>query len=127
MAGSYSVDLRQRVIDAIEGGVPGRAVARRFAIGESTAGAWHRRWRATGEIRPGRRGGRAGSKLDAFEGIILGLVEARRDITLVEIAESLEAEHGLRTCRASLCNFFKKRRITYKKRRRTLPNRTARM
>lgn len=43
MARAYSVDLRQRVIDAIEGGLSTREAARQFAIGIATAGSWHRR------------------------------------------------------------------------------------
>src|SRR3546814_7462744 len=42
-------DLRGRVIAAIEDGVSTREAARRFRIGISTAGAWHRRYRETGE------------------------------------------------------------------------------
>ncbi|CTQ63494.1 Transposase [Roseibium album] len=48
MARILSSDLRRRVIEAIEGGVSTRAAARRFSIGVSTAGSWHRHWRKTG-------------------------------------------------------------------------------
>ncbi|MGI9355958.1 MAG: IS630 family transposase [Rhizobiaceae bacterium] len=115
MARAYSLDLRRRVIEAIEGGLSTREAARRFAIGIATAGAWYRRWCRTGDVRPGRQGGREGSKLDRHEAFILNLVETRKDITLVEIAARLEAERGMRTCPASLCAFFKKRSITFKK------------
>jgi len=112
---AYSMDLRLRVIGAINAGVSTRAAGRRFSIGESTAGAWHRRWRALGHVRPGQQGGREGSKLDPFEAVILGLVAETRDITLVELTEQLGENHGLRTCPSSLCDFFKKRDITFKK------------
>ncbi|MGI8724084.1 MAG: IS630 transposase-related protein [Methyloceanibacter sp.] len=39
MARAYSLDLRRRVVDAIEGGLSTREAARRFAIGIATAGA----------------------------------------------------------------------------------------
>ncbi|MBX2805863.1 MAG: hypothetical protein KTR19_07820, partial [Hyphomicrobiales bacterium] len=45
MARSLSSDLRRRVIEAIEDGLSRRAAARRFSIGESTAGSWYRHWR----------------------------------------------------------------------------------
>ena len=58
---------------------------------------------------------------------ILSLVDtADRDITRAEIAARLEAEHGVRTCAASVHAFFKKRAITFKKRRRTRPSSSAR-
>lgn len=118
MARALSLDLRKRVIDAIELGVSTREAARRFAIGESTAGAWYRTWRTTGSLEPGRQGHPKVSKLDPHEAFILSLVETEdRDVTLTEIANRLDAERGLRTCAASVHAFFKKRGITFKKRR----------
>src|SRR5215472_531616 len=96
MAGAYSVDLRVRVIEAIEGGLSTRQAAARFAIGIATAGAWHRLWRQTGHVRPGRLGNPGGSKLDAHKDFILGLIAAQKDITLHEIAERLAGAYGVR-------------------------------
>ena len=56
MARAYSEDLRRRVMVAIAGGLSTRAAARRFEIGESTAGAWHRLWRASGDCRARKQG-----------------------------------------------------------------------
>jgi len=127
VARAYSVDLRERVIGAIERGLSTREAARRFAIGESTAGAWHRAWRATGSLEPGRQGHPKVSKLDRHEAFILSLVDTEnRDITLAEIADRLEVDRGLRTCAASIHGFFKKRGITFKKRRRTPLSSSAR-
>ncbi|EAU41942.1 hypothetical protein FP2506_15954 [Fulvimarina pelagi HTCC2506] len=39
MARPYGVDLRKRVVEAIEGALSTRTAGRRFAIGESTAWA----------------------------------------------------------------------------------------
>src|SRR5262249_55417651 len=43
----YSNDLRVRVIRVVEGGGAARAAARQFAIGDSTAIRWAKRWRET--------------------------------------------------------------------------------
>ena len=118
MARALGLDLRRRVIAAIAGGLSTRAAARRFAIGVSTAGAWYRRWRATGDLRPGRQGQPKGSKLDVHEGFILDLVAAEKDIALYEIAELLAAERGVTVCPSTVWHFFDRRRITLKKRRR---------
>jgi transposase len=48
MGKPYSMDLRQRVVAAIEGGLSTRQAAARFAIGIATAGTWARLKRATG-------------------------------------------------------------------------------
>jgi transposase len=126
MAGALSVDLRLRVVRAIEDGLSTREAARRFAIGIATAGAWHRLWRRTGGVEPGRQGHPVRSKLDAHEDFILGLVEAQKDIALGEIAERLAAEKGVAVAPSTVWHFFRKRSITYKKRLRMLPNRSGR-
>ena len=115
MARACSLDLRKRIIEAIAGGVSTREAARRFAIGVSTAGAWHRVRRATSSLEPGRQGHPRVSKLDPHEVFILSLVDTEgRDITLAEIADRLETERGVRTCAATVLTFFKKRGITFK-------------
>ena len=75
MGWAYGMDLRQRVVEAIEGGLSHRRAAERFCVAVSTAGNWHRRLRATGSACPGKQGQPGGSKLDAYEGHILGMVE----------------------------------------------------
>jgi len=125
MAKAYGLDLRQRVVDAIEGGMSSRAAARRYAIGESTAGAWHRRWRATGSFRPGRQGNPGGSLLDAHEVFILELVNETVDISLAEIAERLVAEREVTVDPSTIWYFFRRRAITYKKRQHMPQSRIA--
>ncbi|MGE4221046.1 MAG: IS630 family transposase [Alphaproteobacteria bacterium] len=115
MARAYSLDLRQRVIEAIEKGLSTREAARRFAVGIATAGAWHRRWRATGSAEAGRQGQPPGSKLDAHEEFILALVAENKDIALHEIADRLAAECGVRAVPSTVHQFFARRGITYKK------------
>ena len=85
MTRSLSGDLRGRVIAAIEDGISTREAARRFRIGISTAGAWYRRYRETGETEARKQGQPSRSKLDAHEAFILGLFEDAPDITLAEI------------------------------------------
>jgi transposase len=117
MARAFSEDLRRRVIAAIDAGLSTRAAARRFDIGESTAGAWHRLWRASGNCRAGKQGQPSRSKLDAHAAFILDLAQDVKDITLAEIAERLREEHGLSACPATVWHFFAKRAITFKKNR----------
>ena len=117
MARAYGFDLRQRVIEAIDGGMSARAAAARFSVGVSTAISWYRRWREEGSLEPGRQGKPKGSKLDAHEAFIFGLLETDKDIALHEIAEALAAERGVQTCAASVWYFFAEHGLTHKKRR----------
>lgn len=112
----YGNDLRRRVIEAIDGGFSARAAAARFSVAPSTAINWCRQWRETGTIEPARQGHPPGSKLDAHEAFILGLVEETKDIALTEIAGRLAAEHDVRVCPATVWHFFAKRGLTHKKR-----------
>ena len=119
MTRSLSGDLRGRVIAAIEDGISTREAARRFRIGIATAGAWHRRFRETGETEARKQGQPSRSKLDAHEAFIFGLIEDAPDVTLAEIGERLAAEHGVRAAPSTIWLFLDRRGITFKKRRRT--------
>ena len=127
MARAYSIDLRVRVIEAINGGLSTRQAAARFSIGIATAGTWYRSWRKRGEDKPLRPGNPGGSKLDAHADFILGLIALHKDITLHEIAERLLEEHGLNVQPSTIWYFLDRRGMTFKKRRRMLPSRSARM
>lgn len=128
MTRAFSNDLRQRVVAAVDGGMTRRAAADRFGIAVSTAIKWVQRWRLTGSWSPRRFGGdRRSHRLDAFREEILGLVAARPDMTLAEIAEHLEAAHGVRPALSSVHRFFQRHGVSYKKRQRTPPSRTAPM
>ena len=126
MAKAYDRDLRVRVVAAIEAGATGEAAAERFGIGKSTAGAWARLKRRTGDVTPGRQGQPARSKLDPHADFILALVAAEVDITLAEIAARLEAERGVRAAPSTVWGFLDRRGITFKKRLRMPASRIGR-
>ena len=75
MARAYSLDLRERVVAAIEEGLSTHQAAARFSIGVSTAGTWARLKRSQGDVRPGRQGKPKGSVLDVHADFILGVLE----------------------------------------------------
>jgi transposase len=125
MAKAYDRDLRLRVVAAIEAGATTEVAAERFGIGKATAGAWARLKRATGDVAPGRQGQPPGSKLDPHADFIFGLLEEKIDISLVEIAERLESERGVRVVPATIWYFFDKRDWTFKKRQPMPANKSA--
>lgn len=123
----YSLDLRERVVAAIDDGLSARGAAARFSVAPSTAINWHRRWREQGSVAPRRQGQPPGSKLDAHEGFLLELLDANKDIALHEIAGELARERGVRTCPATVWYFLAKRGLTHKKRPAMLRSSSARM
>src|ERR1700675_3912011 len=115
MGKPYSLDLRERVIAAIEGGTSTRQAAARFSIGIATAGAWARLKRAKGEVTPARQGKPKGSVLDAPADFIFGLIGQVRDITLEEIAERLAGERGVKVVSTAVWKFLDRHDMTHKK------------
>ena len=57
MARALSVDLRRRVVGAIEGGLSCRAAAERFGASPSSAIRWRAQEQGEGDVTPKRQGG----------------------------------------------------------------------
>ena len=57
MGKPYSLDLRKRVVAAIEGGMSRNRAAKRFGVAISTAIGWMQRVKETGSVEPGQMGG----------------------------------------------------------------------
>ena len=58
MSRAYSLDLRERVVAAVErGGLSARQAAAQFGVGVSTAIRWLQRVHKTGSVRPSKIGG----------------------------------------------------------------------
>jgi transposase len=127
MGKPYSMDLRERVVAAIEGGMSTRAAAARFSIGIATAGAWARLKRATGAVRPAKQGKPKGSVLDAHADFILGRLKKVPDTTLDEMVERLREERAVTVVRTAVWKFLDRREQTHKKRPLTPASKSARM
>ena len=97
MAGSYSVDLRGRVLAAVEAGATPGAAARRCAVGRSTAYRWAREARTEGRRAAKPMGGRRTSKIaGAVEAALLGLLGGANHLTLAECRDRLAERTGVR-------------------------------
>lgn len=119
MSKALSVDLRERVVAAVEAGSSCRAAAARFGVGISSAIRWASLKRTAGSVAPGPLGGdRRSGRIEAHAPLILGLLDRTPDITLSELRVEL-AEAGVPVGVATLWRFFARRRITLKKSRRT--------
>ena len=125
MGRALSVDLRERVMAAVDGGMSCRAAAARFGVGVSSAIRWRQQQLACGHVKPGRPGGNVrSSAIDGHRAFLLSLVDERSDLTLDEIREAL-ASRSTPVSIAAVWRFFDRHRITRKKSRSTQPSRTA--
>ena len=113
MARSYSGDLRERVIEAVQMGASRREAAERFEISASSSVRWLQRWRETGKAAPKPRGGSV-SPLEEFAEQILALVAEQPDLTLKEILAVLHKQR-IRTSRSALWRFLDRHDVTFKK------------
>ena len=115
MTKALSIDLRERVVAVIDGGLSRRQAAARFGVSVSSAIRWHSLAQRTGAAMPKRQGGdRRSGRIEAYADMILGAVAEQSDITLAELRELL-AEHGVSVGIATLWRFFARRKITLKK------------
>ena len=97
MAGSYSADLRGRVLAAVEAGAPPGAAARRFAVGRSTAYRWAREARVEGGRAARRMGGGPKPLITGeIEAALLGLLGEANHLTLAEGRDRLAERTGVR-------------------------------
>jgi transposase len=116
MVRALSQDLRSRMIAAVDGGMSRRAAAEQFGIGIATAIRWLRSWRDEGRACAMPMGGDTRShRIKAYRDVILGAIEAQRDITLDELVEILRREHGASLARSTVWRFLRRHDVTFKK------------
>jgi transposase len=113
MPKSYSSDLRERVIEAVEAGASRREAGERFEVSVSSSIRWLQRWRESGSAEPKPRGGSV-SPLETFAEQLLALIAEQPDLTLVETVAELRRRR-IRTSRSSLWRFLVRHNITLKK------------
>jgi transposase len=126
MARPYSVDLRERVVRAVEAGLSRRAVAAKFEVSVSFVVKLMQRWRVRGTLEPERIGGRKRAKLAGHAERVQALLAAEPDLTITELRSRLAAA-GIAVSRSALGRFLIAAGLTRKKRRSTPPSRTAPM
>lgn len=126
MARPYSMDLRERVVRAVEEeGLSRNKAAGRFGIGIKTAVDWVRRHRETGSVAAKPMGGDKSSRLKGDDAAwVLALVAAEPDLTLVEIRERL-SDRGLSVGYGTVWRFLDSHDLRFKKRRSMPANRIA--
>ena len=117
MAKPLSMDLRERVVFAVEReGMSRRQAAARFGVSYSSAILWVKRYRETGSFAPGQMGGHKPKKLSGQYRD--WLIERCRSgaFTLRGLVAEL-AERGLSVDYRSVWEFVHAEKLSYKKNR----------
>lgn len=116
MGKPYSGDLRDRIYGEIAGGQSRRAAARRFGVSASTGVRLAHRMMKTGSLAPGRQGRPpGGGKLAPYRELLIGWVDANKDITMPELAARLFEEKQVTVDPASLSRFLLAADYSFKK------------
>jgi transposase len=115
MPAPISMDLRLRIVRAVERGSSIRAAAQRFALSPSAAIKLMQRVSATGSAAPARYGGHRRPLLEPYEADLKQLVEATPDITLAELQAELRRRSGVVTGLTTLHNTLRRLGLRHKK------------
>ena len=126
MGKPLSMDLRKRVIAAVDGGMSRRAAAR-FGVSVSSAIRWDAQWRRTGSFAPKPQGGDMRSRrIEARHADVIQPPLRKRADTGLEVLRARLAERGVAASASSLSRFFHRHGITRKKRPAMRSSRIAR-
>jgi transposase len=120
----YSLDLRQKIIAALERGVGSqRAVADLFGVSRSFVERLLQRQRTTGTLAPRLHAGGPPRCLDETdERLIRQCLEQQPDHTLDELREALAQQNGKPVSRATLGRMVQHLNLPRKKRLSTRPS-----
>jgi transposase len=117
MGKPYSVDLRERVVAAVEtGGMSCHRAAAQFGVGISTAINWVRRLRETGSVAPGQMGGHKPKSISGEHRAWLLERTKEKDFTLRGLVAEL-AERGLKVDYRTVWSFVHAEKLSFKKNR----------
>jgi len=87
----YAVDLRERVVPAVETELWRRVAAAKFEVSISCVVKLLQRWHRRGTVQPDRTGGGKRATLAAHAERVLPLLAAEPDLTIVELRSRLAA------------------------------------
>ncbi len=118
MGKPYSMDLRDRVVRAVEqDGLSRRQAAERFGVAASTAVNWIKRLRDTGSVAPGQMGGHVPKKISGeHRSWLLERCRQENGFTLQGLVREL-AERGLQVDYRTVWAFVHEEKLSFKKNR----------
>jgi len=116
MGKPYSMDLRERVVAAVAGGMSRNRAAKQFGIGISTAINWVKRLDKTGSVAPGKMGGHKPKAISGEHRLWVLQRIKNGDFTLRGLVSELAAR-GLKVDYRSVWEFVHAEKLSFKKKR----------
>jgi len=116
MGKTLSMDLRERALAAVDGGMSRRGAAGRFGVSVSSVIRWDAARRSTGVFAPKPQGGDTRSRrIEAQHVGVIAAFEEERDQSLEELRARL-MKRGVTASTSALSRFFQRHGLTRKKR-----------
>lgn len=99
---AYSKDLRLKVLDAVDRGMPRKEVARIFGVCAPSIKRWLKQRRESGDVEPSPIAGPPARKGALLEGWLPNQLENDPDLTLAEHCEAFEEARGMKVSTATM-------------------------
>jgi transposase len=99
---AYSKDLRLKVLDAVDRGMPRKEVARIFGISVPSVKRWLKLRRESGDVEPSPIPGPPARKGAMLEGWLPDRLQNEPDLTLAEHCEAFEETLGVKVSAATM-------------------------
>jgi transposase len=112
---AYSLDLRERILAALDAGQPVAVVAERFAVSGRTVRRYRQHRQHRGTLRARTSPGRPRLIGPAQEAALAAQVAAHPDATLAEHCRRWQAQTGQRLSTAAMCRSLQRLQLTVKK------------
>ena len=114
---AYSVDLRQKVVDVYQsGGVSQRQLAKQFHVSLFFVRKVLRLKREGRDLVPRERRGWQKSLISpAIRQFVEQVLNQENDLTLLELAERVQTEFGVKVSTATMCRVVKRADLRHKK------------
>lgn len=116
MARAYSLDLRERVMHALDAGLSPREIERSFGISVRTSLRWQAAREAGGDLIPATSPGRPPKLTDAHRAALSDQVRAEPDLTLADLVVWVREQGGVSVSTATLSRALHALGFTRKKR-----------
>lgn len=122
---AYSVDLRQRIVAAVRGGISKAEAARTFGVGATSVKRYVTRAQRGGSLEPGKAPGNQSKLGDSGVKLLEEDLQARPAATYQNRAELLHELLGVSVSRATICRTIRRMGYTRKKDRWVPPSETS--
>jgi transposase len=114
---AYSVDLRKKVLQAVDQGYPRTEIIKLFGVSRATIKRYLKQRRETGDVSVKAIPGRPSKKYAPLQAGLQAQLQAYPDATLQMHCHMWEQEHGLRVSTTTMGRAIRRLGWTRKKRR----------